>query len=94
MLCTVCHKQGYLAKDCRQAKNQQQRKPTQKAASATMVEEPKEVTAIVLCEEVNMGKLQSSVEDGKLRLADSAEIPVLLGACKSGAQMQRETTYQ
>ena len=33
-----------------------------------------------------MGKLQSSVEDGKLRLAVGAEIPVLLGACKSGAQ--------
>ena len=77
-----------MAKDCRQAKNQQQQKPTQKA-SATTVEEPKEVTAIVLCEEVDMGKLQSSVEDGKLRLADGAEIPVLLGACKSGAQMPR-----
>ena len=87
--CYVCHKQGHLAKDCRQAKNQQQRKPTQKAASATTVEEPKEVTTIVLCEEVDMGKLQSSVEDGKLRLADGAEIPVLLGACKSGAQMPK-----
>ena len=54
-----------------------------------MVEEPKEVTTIVLCEEVDMGKLQSSVEDGKLRLVDGAEIPVLLGACKSGAQMPR-----
>ena len=79
-----------MAKDCRQAKNQQQRKPTQKAASATTVEEPKEVTNIVLCEEVDMGKLQSSVEDGKLRLADGAEIPVLLGACKCGAQMPRK----
>ena len=87
--CYVCHKQEHLAKDCRQAKSQQQKKPTQKAASATMVEEPKEVTAIVLCEEVDMGKLQSSVEDGKLRLADGAEIPVLLGACKSGAQMPK-----
>ena len=86
--CYVCHKQGHLAKDCRQTKNQQQKKSTQKAASATTVE-PKEVTAIVLCEEVDMGKLQSSVEDGKLRLADGAEIPVLLGACKSGAQMPR-----
>ena len=36
-----------------------------------------------------MGKLQSSVEDGKLLLADGAEIPVLLGACKSGAQMPK-----
>ena len=72
--CYVCHKQGHLAKDCRQAKAQQQQKPTQKAANATKVEEPKEVTAIVLCEEVNMGKLQSSVEDGKLRLADDTEI--------------------
>ena len=87
--CYVCHKQGHLAKDCKQAKNQQQKKPTQKAASATTVEEPKEVTAIVLCEEVDMGKLQSSVEDGKLQLADGAEIPVLLGACKSGAQMPK-----
>ena len=78
-----------ISKDCRQAKNQQQKKPTQKAASATTVEEPKEVTAIVLCEEVDMNKLQSSVEDGKLRLADGAEIPVLLGACKSGAQIPK-----
>ena len=84
-----CHKQGHLARDCKQAKKQQQQKPTQKAASATTVEEPKEVTAIVLCEEVDMGKLQSSVEDGKLRLADGAEIPVLLGACKSVALMPR-----
>ena len=83
--CYICHKKGHLAKDCRQAKNHQQRKPTQKAASATTVEEPKEVTAIVLCEEVDMGKLQSSVEDGKLRLADDAEIPIVLGACESGA---------
>ena len=88
--CYVCHKQGHLAKDCRQAKNQQQRKPTQKATSASTVEEPKEVTTIVLCEEVDMDKLQSSVEDGKLRLADGAEIPVLLGACKSGAQMPKK----
>ena len=87
--CYVCHKQGHLAKNCRQAKNQQQRKHTQKAASAPTVEEPKKVTAIVLCEEVDMGKLQGSVEDGKLRLADGAEIPVLLGACKSGAQMPK-----
>ena len=36
-----------------------------------------------------MGKLQSSVEDGKLQLAGSVEIPVLLGACKSGAQMPK-----
>ena len=36
-----------------------------------------------------MGKLQSSAEDGKLRFADCAEIPVLLGACKSGAQMPK-----
>ena len=57
--CYVCHKQGHLAKDCRQAKNQQQKKPTQKAASATTVGEPKEVTAIVLCEEVAIGKLQN-----------------------------------
>ena len=78
-----------MAKDCRQAKTQQQRKPTQKAASATTVEERKEVTAIVLCEEVDMGKLQSSVEDGKLKLADGSEIPVLLGACKSGSQMPK-----
>ena len=78
-----------ISKDCRQATNQQQKKPTQKAASATTVEKPKEVTAIVLCEEVDMDKLQSSVEDGKLRLADGAEIPVLLGACKSGAQMPK-----
>ena len=88
--CYVCHKQGHLAKDCRQAKNQQQRKSTQKAASATTVEEPKEVTAIVLWEEVDMGKLQSSVEDGKLQLADGAEIPVLLGACRSGTQMPKK----
>ena len=87
--CYVCHKQRHLAKDCRQAKNQHQRNPTQKAASATTVEEPKEVIAIVLCEEVDIGKLQSSVEDGKLKLADGAEIPVLLGACKSGAQMPK-----
>ena len=38
--CYVCHEQGHLAKDCRQARNQQQRKPTQNAASATTVEEP------------------------------------------------------
>ena len=56
-----------------------------------MVEEPKEATAIVLCEEVDMGKLQSSVEDGQLRLADGADIPVLLGACKSEAQMPKRT---
>ena len=49
----------------------------------------KEVTAIVLCEEVDMGKLQNSVEDGKLQLADGVEIPVLLGACKSGTQMPK-----
>ena len=36
-----------------------------------------------------MGKLQSSVGDGKLRLADGAEILVLLGACKSGSQMPK-----
>ena len=78
-----------MAKDCRQAKNQQQKEPTQKAASATTVKEPKEVTAIVLCEEVDMDKLQSSVEDGKPRLADGAEIPVLLGACKFGVQMPK-----
>ena len=36
-----------------------------------------------------MGKLQSSVENGKLRLADGAEIPLLLGACKSRAQMPK-----
>ena len=66
--CYVCQKQGHLVKDCKQAKNQQQQKPTQKAASATTVEEPKVVTAIVLCEEVDMGKLQSSVEDGKLQV--------------------------
>ena len=87
--CYVCHKQGHLAKDCRQDKTQQQGKPTQKAASATMVEEPKEVATIVLCEEVDLGKLQSFVEDGKLRLADGAEIPVLLSACKSGVQMPK-----
>ena len=75
-----------MVKDCRQAKNQQQKKPTQKAASASTVE----VTAIVLCEEVDMDKLQSSVEDGKLRLADGAEIPILLGVCKSGAQMPKK----
>ena len=87
--CYVYHKQGHLAKDCKQAKNHNQQKPTQKEASVTMVEEPKQVTIIVLCEEVDMGKLQSSVEDGKLRLADGAEIPILLGACKSGAQMPK-----
>ena len=57
--CYVCHKQGHLAKDCRQAKNQQQKKPTQKAANATTVEEPKEVTAIVLCEEVDMASYKA-----------------------------------
>ena len=36
-----------------------------------------------------MSKLQSSVGNGKLRLADGAEIPVLLGACKSGEQMPK-----
>ena len=82
-----------MAKDCRQAKYQQQKKSTQKAASATTVEEPKEVTAIVLCEEVDMDKLQSSVEDGKLRLADGTEIPVLLGARKSGAEMPVSEGY-
>ena len=37
-----------------------------------------------------MGKLQNSVEDGKLRLTDGAEIPVLLGACTSGTQMPKK----
>ena len=36
-----------------------------------------------------MDKVQSTVEDGKLRLADGDEIPVLLGACKSGVQMPK-----
>ena len=45
---------------------------------------------MVLREEVDMSKQQSSVEDGKLWLADGAEILVLLGACKSGAQIPKK----
>ena len=84
----------HLAKDYRQALNQQQRKPTQKAASATTVEEPKEVTAIVLCEEVDMGKLQSSVRDGKLRLVDGAETQYYWVHANLEHRCQREITYQ